>query len=119
MPVALPRMTLNHRILRVERPRRKRGVDALPDVLHRDLRANFTETSEFTLEERVLLAEATGVFLIPAHDPHTGELVDLQAGDVLVWQDWRSVEQTSEVTAAGPKFVMSALSHLRVVIGSK
>lgn len=116
MSVALPKTALNVRDLDIVRPARDQevGGDGTERLMHRRLRARFTERSEFSRDAQGRSRIIIGVMLIPKTDPKTGKLVDIQGGDKVRFSDYRGVRQEREVALAKPVTPLGRIDHLRV-----
>jgi hypothetical protein len=96
------------------------GGARTPQLMHSDVRAFFQEASEFIrasaesgspTRERVV----KGMFLLDAYTDD-GDVIDVQGGDEIRFEDYRGVELAREVVLVTPNFVLGAIDSLIVEV---
>lgn len=96
------------------------GGTRAPQLVHRNVRAFFQEASEFIRaeggggapkRERVI----KGTFVIDAFTDE-GDVIDIQAGDEIRFDDYRGVSAEREVTLVTPTHILGAIDQLIVEV---
>ncbi len=93
------------------------GGERTPQLVHRDVCAFFQEASEFVrtsgspTRERVV----KGLFVIDAFTDE-GDVIDVQAGDEVRFEDYRGVELKREVVLVTPNHVLGAIDTIIVEV---
>lgn len=98
---------------------RRDGYDAGGDpsfsTVHESLRAFHQEKDELVRNEEGAVRVKKGLFVFPAHD-HRGNMIEIQEGDNLRYNDYKGAQRTREVKRVHPIFVLSRLSQLEVEV---
>ncbi|MEE9244878.1 MAG: hypothetical protein V3U63_01645 [Gemmatimonadota bacterium] len=93
------------------------GGNRSAQLMHRDVGAFFQEASEFVrtsgspTRERVI----KGLLVLDAYTDD-GDVIDVQAGDEVRFEDYRGVELKREVVLVTPNHVLGAIDTLHVEV---